>query len=202
MTRRFYVGGTVREDWRPEGLLIQYEGATEVFCSAGVYSCSDSRLASLLNGSRAPVDGKEILLRRYADFAGDETAIAQSDALWILEHLRLLLDIQRMDWDSAKAKLANQLVCHFPLHAAGVAMSALDAVQPRLAALARTLEAELSCRAAERWPDDPRRRIIFSMCRGGILDAGLLCYHCAGRCMGSLADSRDFYVLTPEKFEV
>lgn len=203
MTRRFYVRGVAQEEWRPEGLFIQYEGADEIFYSSGIYFCADPKLAALLNGNRTPLNAEEALLRYYANFAGDENTAARADVLWILERLRLLLDVHRMDWRSAKKKLAEQLVCHFPLGTRPrLSMSTLNAVQPRLAVLARTLEAELSCCVAERWPDDPRRRITFSLCRDGILNAGLLCYYCAGRCTGTLADCRDFYVLTPEKFEV
>lgn len=201
MEQKRYLGGHIREDWQPDGLHILYSDAAVLERTPTGLQCSDPDLQALFSGQRLPANAVDRLFLHYSEICFNEKIYC--DFLSVLENSRRFLDEQGRGWEESLSALAAALTCPPPDADALLPLPVLEAVQPRLAALARVLDGQWRRRIGRRWPGDPRRPAQLSLIWENRLRTELLVFSCAGRCTGApSAEARALYLLAPEKFEV
>lgn len=201
MEQKRYLGGHIREDWQSDGLHIFYSGAAVLQLSSAGIQCSDPDLQSLFSGQRLATNAVDQLFLHYYNICFNKEI--QCDFLSVLENFRIFLDEQRRSWEESLSALSAALVCPLPDTNALLPLSVLEAVQPRLAALARILAGQWDRQIHRRWPGDPRHLSQLSLIWENQLRTELLLFSCAGHCTDMpTAETRALYLLTPEKFEV
>ncbi len=201
MEQKRYLGGRIREDWQHDGLHILYSDAAVLERTPAGLQCSDPDLQTLFSGQRPPANAADRLFLHYSKICFDEKIYC--DFLSVLENFRRFLDEEGRSWEESLSALAAALTCPPPDANALLPLPVLEAVQPRLAALARVLDGQWRRRIGQRWPGDPRRPAQLSLILENQLRTELLVFSCAGCCTGApSAETRALYLLAPEKFEV